>query len=69
MFCKLLYFYHYTYFFIQGWVVVPDTIQKDKYTVKNLKPGTPYIFLVRARNSHGIGNPSLFSQTITTDSK
>ncbi|VDI07959.1 roundabout, axon guidance receptor 1 [Mytilus galloprovincialis] len=58
------YFSHET---TDGWVVVPDTIQKDKYTVKNLKPGTPYIFLVRARNSHGIGNPSLFSQTITTD--
>ena len=55
--------------FFKGWRVVSETVQKVKYTVKNLQPDTPYIFLVRAQNSHGIGMPSKVSQIITTNSK
>ncbi|XP_056010137.1 roundabout homolog 2-like isoform X18 [Ostrea edulis] len=57
----------------EGWVVasasVPPTttsVQPTTYTVTNLKPDTTYVFLVRARNSHGIGIPSEVSDPINT---
>ncbi|XP_061183726.1 roundabout homolog 1-like isoform X6 [Saccostrea echinata] len=57
----------------EGWVVASDSVpptttsvQPTTYTVTNLKPDTTYVFLVRARNSHGVGVPSELSDPIST---
>ena len=34
--------------------------------VRNLRPNTPYVFVVRARNSHGLSGPSNPSKLVTT---
>lgn len=49
-----------------GWVNAANNVKGDVYTVKNLKPDTRYVFIVRAGNSHGIGRPSLASIPIRT---
>lgn len=41
-------------------------IRQASHTVKNLKPGTNYIFLVRAENSQGVGDPSQMSNVVKT---
>ncbi|XP_062583892.1 roundabout homolog 1-like [Saccostrea cucullata] len=57
----------------EGWVVASDSVpptttsvQPTSYTVTNLKPDTTYVFLVRARNSHGVGVPSELSDPVST---
>ncbi|XP_041372950.1 roundabout homolog 2-like isoform X3 [Gigantopelta aegis] len=50
----------------QGWVVASDSITRETYTVRNLKPQTSYVFIVRAKNSHGISLPSPISDDVLT---
>ena len=44
--------------FSQGWVVASDNIKGQTFHVRGLRPDTSYMFLVRARNSHGLSLPS-----------
>ena len=36
------------------------------YTVRNLRPDTAYMFLIRAQNSHGLSLPSSVTEPIRT---
>ncbi|KAL5019774.1 hypothetical protein ScPMuIL_002666 [Solemya velum] len=49
-----------------GWVIATESVEKESYTVVGLKPNTPYIFVIRAKNSHGIGAPSPPSDVVDT---
>ncbi|CAM1324704.1 ROBO1 (predicted) [Pycnogonum litorale] len=49
-----------------GWVRVAHRVPGEKYVVKNLRPGTNYVFLVRAENSHGLGPPGQVSEAAHT---
>ncbi|KAL3887349.1 hypothetical protein ACJMK2_027291, partial [Sinanodonta woodiana] len=49
-----------------GWVVVNTLVQTEDCVVFGLHPNTSYIFLVRARNSHGVGGPSEVSDIFRT---
>ena len=46
-----------------------DHIEEERVLVQQLRPGTTYLFLVRAVNDRGIGPPSPISQPITTRGK
>lgn len=50
----------------QGWLVAADRIRVRKYTVTGLRPDTTYVFIVRARNSYGLGRTSPISKAIKT---
>ena len=52
--------------FFQGWVVSSDHIRGQTYMVRNLRPATPYMFMVRAQNSHGLSLPSQISGPFKT---
>ncbi|OQR68446.1 roundabout1-like [Tropilaelaps mercedesae] len=49
-----------------GWVVAADRVQGRRYTVAGLRPDTAYVFVVRARNSYGLGRTSPISKTVRT---
>uniref|UniRef100_T1JDC0 Roundabout n=1 Tax=Strigamia maritima TaxID=126957 RepID=T1JDC0_STRMM len=49
-----------------GWVIVAHRISGDTYLVQNLRPDTSYVFLVRAENSYGLGEPSPVSEVYRT---
>ncbi|XP_076310348.1 roundabout homolog 1-like isoform X3 [Tachypleus tridentatus] len=49
-----------------GWLLAAHRIQGENFILRNLRPDTPYIFLVRAENSHGLGPPSPLSDVIRT---
>ena len=50
-------------------MVASDSVKRESYTVDDLKPNTTYLFLVRARNSNGVGLPSLVSNKVRTAGK
>lgn len=52
--------------FLQGWIVASDSVTDTTYVVRNLRPDTTYIFLVRAQNSHGLSLPSPVTAAIKT---
>ncbi|XP_036359348.1 roundabout homolog 2 isoform X7 [Octopus sinensis] len=52
-----------------GWVTAADHISLESYTVRKLKPNRNYIFLVRARNAHGISPPSPLSRMVETQGR
>ena len=43
-----------------------DVITEPTCVVRSLRPNTPYVFVVRARNSHGLSGPSHPSKLVTT---
>ncbi|XP_070551340.1 roundabout homolog 1-like isoform X4 [Ptychodera flava] len=49
-----------------GWTVVSRNVRAESFVVRQLRPATTYIFLVRAVNSHGVSLPSAVSQEVTT---
>ncbi|XP_038047946.1 roundabout homolog 1-like isoform X2 [Patiria miniata] len=51
---------------VTGWQLLADRIEDELFLVQQLRPGTTYLFLVRAVNDRGIGPPSPISQPITT---
>ncbi|KAK3107099.1 hypothetical protein FSP39_007139 [Pinctada imbricata] len=57
------YFSHET---TEGWIVASNSVSGSPYTVTNLQPSTAYVFLVRAKNSNGIGAPSELSDPVIT---
>lgn len=50
----------------EGWVVMFDCVRDTSVLVRNLQPNTSYMFLVRARNSHGLSSPSPVSSPTRT---
>ncbi|BES96070.1 Roundabout, axon guidance receptor, homolog [Nesidiocoris tenuis] len=48
-----------------GWATVARRVPGPTYTVNNLRPGSTYVFLVRAENSHGLSPPSPRSEQVT----
>jgi roundabout axon guidance receptor 2 len=56
----------FTHFVSQGWVVASDSITEQIYMVRGLLPDTPYMFLVRAQNSHGLSQPSQVTAPVRT---
>lgn len=46
------------------WTIVGRRVQGPTFTQHLLSPGTPYTFLVRAENSHGLGPPSPLSEPV-----
>ncbi|XP_052564036.1 protein sax-3-like isoform X2 [Culex pipiens pallens] len=49
-----------------GWVRAVSRIAANTATITNLKPSTPYMFIVRAENVHGYSAPSPLSNLIRT---
>ncbi|XP_073968953.1 roundabout homolog 2-like isoform X2 [Rhodnius prolixus] len=52
-----------------GWVVAAHRVQSNFLVVKDLKPDTGYMFIVRAENSHGLSVPSNVSLLVRTMGK
>ena len=42
----------------EGWMLATGDVTKQTYTVRGLRPDTGYLFLVRAKNNHGVSLPS-----------
>ena len=62
-----LYVYvHIETFVLQTWLVAPDMYARAAGVIYGLVPNTTYVFLVRARNDHGLGGPSPLSDLIRT---
>ncbi|XP_069115422.1 roundabout homolog 2-like isoform X5 [Argopecten irradians] len=57
---------YFSYETMDGWMVASDMVQQESYTISGLQPDTSYLFLVRGKNSHGIGQPSPLSDPIRT---
>ncbi|KAM3869297.1 roundabout homolog 1-like [Diretmus argenteus] len=49
-----------------SWVTLADHVKTLTFVLKNLKPGTVYMFLVRAVNAYGLSDPSPISDTVRT---
>ncbi|KAG7264141.1 hypothetical protein CRUP_024483 [Coryphaenoides rupestris] len=49
-----------------SWVTVADRVTTHGWVLTDLKPGTVYLFLVRAANSHGLSDPSPISDAVRT---
>ncbi|XP_024084741.1 protein sax-3-like [Cimex lectularius] len=45
-----------------GWVVVAKRVPGPVYTQNHLRPGSTYVFIVRAENAHGFSPPSFRSE-------
>ncbi|XP_025766720.1 roundabout homolog 1 isoform X5 [Oreochromis niloticus] len=48
------------------WVTLAEHVKAQTFVLRNLKPGTVYLFLVRAVNSYGLSDPSPISDSIRT---
>ena len=55
--------------YFQGWEIASNSVQQTHFTVLSLTPDASYVFVVRARNSHGMGYPSDMSVPVRTKSK
>ncbi|XP_056141481.1 roundabout homolog 1-like [Lampris incognitus] len=49
-----------------SWVTLASHVKTQTSVVKNLKPGTIYLFLVRAANAYGLSDPSSISDAVRT---
>lgn len=48
------------------WVTLMEHVKTDTFVLRNLKPATVYLFMVRAANAHGISDPSPISNSVRT---
>ncbi|KAM3602154.1 uncharacterized protein V6R79_025158 [Siganus canaliculatus] len=48
------------------WVTLAEHVKTQTYVLKNLKPATVYLFMVRAVNTHGLSDPSPISDSVRT---
>ncbi|KAM8835709.1 roundabout homolog 1-like isoform 1-T2 [Synchiropus picturatus] len=48
------------------WMTVAEHVKTQTFVLKNLKPSTVYLFMVRAVNAHGLSDPSTISDAIRT---
>ncbi|XP_065209476.1 roundabout homolog 2-like [Planococcus citri] len=49
-----------------GWMIVAHRILNNTATISNLKPDSPYIFIIRAENAYGVSGASEMSDVIHT---
>lgn len=49
-----------------AWQTVADHVKQERHTVVGLFPNTVYLFIVRAVNSYGLGDPSPISEPVRT---
>ncbi|XP_064208871.1 roundabout homolog 2-like isoform X4 [Anguilla rostrata] len=49
-----------------SWQTVADRVKDTRYTVTGLRPNTIYLFIVRAVNAQGLGDPSAMSEPVRT---
>uniref|UniRef100_A0A4W5KVJ8 Roundabout guidance receptor 2 n=1 Tax=Hucho hucho TaxID=62062 RepID=A0A4W5KVJ8_9TELE len=52
--------------FGNSWQTVADHVKTTQFTVKDLRPNTVYLFLIRAVNAQGLGDPSPMSEPVRT---
>lgn len=48
------------------WVTLAEHIKTQTFVLRNLKPATVYLFMIRAVNAHGISDPSPISDSVRT---
>ncbi|XP_060911599.1 roundabout homolog 1-like isoform X1 [Labrus mixtus] len=48
------------------WVTLAEHIKTQTFVLKNLKPATVYLFMVRAVNEYGLSDPSTISDSVRT---
>uniref|UniRef100_A0A671UGF0 Roundabout homolog 1-like n=1 Tax=Sparus aurata TaxID=8175 RepID=A0A671UGF0_SPAAU len=48
------------------WVTLAEHIKTQTFVLKNLKPATVYLFMVRAANAFGLSDPSPISDSVRT---
>lgn len=48
------------------WVTLAEHVKAQTFVLKNLKPATVYLFMVRAVNAHGLSDPSEISDAVRT---
>lgn len=49
-----------------SWQTVADHVKTTEFTVKDLRPNTVYLFIIRAVNTQGLGDPSPMSEPVRT---
>ncbi|XP_035391761.1 roundabout homolog 2-like [Electrophorus electricus] len=49
-----------------SWQTVADHVKSTAYTVEELRPNTVYLFIIRAVNARGVGDPSVMSEPVRT---
>lgn len=49
-----------------SWQTVADHVKATEFTVKDLRPNTVYLFIIRAVNAQGLGDPSPMSEPVRT---
>ncbi|KAK2879707.1 roundabout homolog 2-like isoform X2 [Channa argus] len=49
-----------------SWQTVADHVRTTDFTVKDLRPNTVYLFIIRAVNAQGLGDPSPMSEPVRT---
>uniref|UniRef100_A0A7N8YE87 Roundabout homolog 2-like n=1 Tax=Mastacembelus armatus TaxID=205130 RepID=A0A7N8YE87_9TELE len=49
-----------------SWQTVADHVKTTAFTVKDLRPNTVYLFIIRAVNAQGLGDPSPMSEPVRT---
>uniref|UniRef100_A0A4W6F646 Roundabout, axon guidance receptor, homolog 1 (Drosophila) n=1 Tax=Lates calcarifer TaxID=8187 RepID=A0A4W6F646_LATCA len=48
------------------WVTLAEHVKTQTFVLRNLKPGTVYLFMVRAVNAYGLSDPSPISDSVRT---
>lgn len=48
------------------WVTLAEHVKAQTFVLRNLKPGTVYLFMVRAVNAYGLSDPSPISDSVRT---
>ncbi|XP_026228271.1 roundabout homolog 1-like isoform X2 [Anabas testudineus] len=48
------------------WVTLAENVKTQTFVLRNLKPGTVYVFMVRAVNAYGLSDPSPISDSVRT---
>uniref|UniRef100_A0AAY4B7Y3 Roundabout, axon guidance receptor, homolog 2 (Drosophila) n=1 Tax=Denticeps clupeoides TaxID=299321 RepID=A0AAY4B7Y3_9TELE len=49
-----------------SWQTVADHVKTTQFTVRDLRPNTVYLFIIRAVNAQGLGDPSPMSDPVRT---
>ncbi|KAJ0004339.1 hypothetical protein NQD34_010553 [Periophthalmus magnuspinnatus] len=49
-----------------SWQTVADHVKTTEFTVRDLRPNTVYLFIIRAVNAQGLGDPSPMSEPVRT---